>query len=134
MAFWSVYLVMRFGGTPGKLILGIRIVDKEGNYLALAPALFRISPGIIITVFHMLGYKLLIDNFPGFSGEPSFLEFGKAIDEYGGSPMKIAMYLGYFVYLDVAVVLFNEKKRAIHDYLASSYVVTKCSLLSAKAV
>ncbi len=36
----------------------------------------------------------------------------------------------WFGLLDLGVILFNKRKRAIHDFLAGSYVVTKNSYLN----
>jgi uncharacterized RDD family membrane protein YckC len=41
----------------------------------------------------------------------------------------IAMTMSYFYLIDVLFILFNKKKRAMHDYIAGSYVVTQESLL-----
>jgi len=50
----------------------------------------------------------------------------------GGIEYKILSILihaySYIMLADGLVLLFNKKKRAIHDYLAHSFVVTKESL------
>src|SRR3954463_227313 len=42
--FYSVYLVRRFGGTPGKLIVGIRIRKLDGEPVGYREAVFRFLP------------------------------------------------------------------------------------------
>ena len=58
----------------------------------------------------------------------SFIEIGRAMNQYGQPFTILAIILGLTVYVDVLAVLFNERKRAIHDFIAGSYVVTKDSL------
>lgn len=43
--FYDVYCTTRFGGTPGKLITGLRITDMEGYNLSVKKSLFRYTIG-----------------------------------------------------------------------------------------
>ena len=125
-----LYLVVHFGGTPGKLIVRLRIVDKLGNFLSWKAAIMRIIPCLIISLNSMLQMNSAVHNFPGFVGAPSFLEVGKALNEYGGIHTILATIFALFIYIDIGVILFNKKKRAIHDFIAGSYVITRKSYLS----
>ena len=125
--FWSIFLVTRFGGTPGKLLLGIRVVDKDGNNLSRFSALKRITFAIIVQIPHLIALKVTMDQFPGFNGEPSFLKMGEAMLTHGGEWPVIAKYIGFIFYIDVLAVVLNKKKRALHDFLAESFVVSKRS-------
>ncbi len=49
------------------------------------------------------------------------------MNEYGQPFAMVAMVLGLSVYADIGAVLFNRKKRALHDFIAGSYVITKKS-------
>ena len=129
---WTViflYLVVHFGGTPGKLIVRLRIVEKSGNFLSWKAAIMRIIPYIIISLNSNLQMHTVLHNFPGFVGTPSFFELGNALNEYGGIYNILATIFGLFIYVDVGTILFNKKKRAIHDFIAGSYVITKASYL-----
>ena len=132
MAIWSVFLVVRFGGTPGKLLLRMRIVDNGGDYLGWAAAIRRIIPGLIIAVLQHAQLYMVINNYPGFETPPSLLDIGMATNEYGGVFTMLARVSSFFIYIDVGTIIFNKKKRAIHDFLAGSYVITKPSYLAVK--
>ena len=126
-----LWLVVRFGGTPGKLIIGVRIVDAGGKFLSWGRAVRRIIfPSLIMTAISTLQMWVTIRAYPDSAPHSSFLEIGALMNEYG-QPFTmftiLTMVLGFSVYLDIGVVLFNRKKRAIHDFIAGSYVVTKKS-------
>ena len=71
-AIWYLWLVIQFGGTPGKLILGLRIVqadaetpvDARGAFMRSLPALLGQIPflGIIISLGAAIGSIITISN------------------------------------------------------------------------
>src|SRR5438046_279640 len=48
--FYSVYLVQRFGGTPGKLIVGVRIRKVSGEEVGYREAFLRYLPEFILSM------------------------------------------------------------------------------------
>jgi uncharacterized RDD family membrane protein YckC len=72
--FWS----SKFQGTPGKILLGLKIVDANGNKISYSTALIRYISTIISSLLLGIGYLLIV---------------------------------------------FDGKKQALHDKLASTYVI-----------
>ena len=130
-------MVVRLGATPGKLILSLRIVDKESRFLIWPAALKRISPYLVISVIIWLSFYYMFLTLSSLSEQPITLEvfnyMSVRILVFGNFSQKWHLYLSlllsFFVVADFSVILFSEKKRAIRDYLAGSYVVTKASYL-----
>jgi len=54
-----VYLDGIKGGTPGKLILGLRIVNEKGEYIGIPSALFRYIAKIISALILGIGYLMI---------------------------------------------------------------------------
>lgn len=51
------YLTANYGGSPGKILLGLKITDEKGKLLSLKRALFRTYIGYSVsTVFFGMGY------------------------------------------------------------------------------
>lgn len=50
---FNIFMIVRFGGSPGKLILKIRIVNEKGNYPTLKQALVRSSFEMLGAIFSM---------------------------------------------------------------------------------
>jgi len=58
---YNTYLTSRFGGTIGKLIVGLRVVDEKGEFLTDRRAFFRCTVGYFVSgLFFGLGYFWII--------------------------------------------------------------------------
>lgn len=126
-----MWCVMRFGGTPGKLIVGIRIVDAQGQYLNFKRALRReLVPNILLNVVYLMQMYKALSTYPESAPRETIIEIGTIINDYGQPFTQIATLLGFLVYLDIGMVLFSRKKQALHDLIAGSFVITKRSYLS----
>ena len=129
----TLFLVMRFGGTPGKLILKMRIVDRNGAYLRLRPALLRdfvnwLSIGAsLLLLLHVMSV-MPPNNIPG-----TMTQIGEALNQYGGWRSRADTGIALLGVADVLFVSCNRRKRAIHDFLAGSFVITKRSYDSVAA-
>jgi uncharacterized RDD family membrane protein YckC len=108
---FSVFLMVRYGGTVGKLVLRLRIVDNRGQYLSIIRSIIRLSPYILYTIVYTLSLNGVIT--------------GGNLSHTKGIYDAFDAIVGLIFFIDVIVILFNRKKRAIHDFLAGSYVVTK---------
>src|SRR5947209_4904207 len=53
--FYEVYLVRRYGGTPGKLVAGIRIVKTDETNLGYREAFLRSAPQLILGLAGSIG-------------------------------------------------------------------------------
>jgi uncharacterized RDD family membrane protein YckC len=129
---WTVlwmWFIVKFGATPGKMVIKARIINSKGEFLNWNKAFLRmLFPGIIISINSHLQQWQVINTAPTEVSINSFLEIGQAINQYGQPFSMLRTVLGLTIYIDVLVVLANKRKRAIHDFIAGSYVVTKDSL------
>jgi len=128
-----LFMVIGFAGTPGKMVLSIRIVNGDGCHLSVWRAFMRqVGSGYFIgSIISYLMMSSVVRSLP--LGERSQAELlNDALPIYGGIYWVIGEILHYYIFLDVGFVLFNKKKRAIHDYVAGSYVVTKESYKALK--
>jgi uncharacterized RDD family membrane protein YckC len=92
------------GGTPGKLVLKYRIINEEGNLLSMPKAFLRYSIYLPQTVILLLSKFVFVTPVP-------IMDFVDAI-------------FTIFIMVDVLFIVFNKKKRALHDYIAKTYVIT----------
>ena len=123
--FYSVYLVRRFGGTSGKLIVGIRIRKLDGEAVGYREAFLRyfpelifgllISVALIIILFHMTDteYQSL-----------SFLARGKRMNDLEPSWYGPLLWIQWaWIWGELIVLLTNQKRRVLHDFIAGTVVV-----------
>ena len=126
--FYSVYLVRRFGGTPGKLALGLRIRRNAD----LAPvgyreAFLRYLPDFALGILVAIG--LIFATFAITDSEYlslGFMNRSQRLTELAPSwfhPLQILQQI--WVWSEFAVLLTNRKRRAIHDFIAGTVVVVQ---------
>lgn len=125
---FQMFFVMKYGGTIGKLILNLRVINNKGYFLDFGSTFLRVMPYLIITIVNLFQINNVIQTMPTSITSYGIFETAQLIREYGGVYTFLYSLLSFFVFIDIGTVLFNDKKRAIHDYLAGSFVVTKMSL------
>jgi uncharacterized RDD family membrane protein YckC len=110
MYSYYIFFLVKFGGTPGKLVTKIRIVSPNGKYISIKQAILR---NLINFIFVSLNVAVNL-----------------IIYKTNTHNSTIIANLGVVIfYVDVLFVVFNKRKRAIHDLIADSYVVTNESRL-----
>lgn len=125
--FYEVYLVKRFGGTPGKLIVGIKIIKVDGSAIGYREAILRYLPGFIFSLLSSSG--LVIARFsisdadffavPAMQRTALVATLIPAWCRWGGIADQAWMWG------ELLVLLTNKKKRALHDYIAGTVVIIK---------
>jgi uncharacterized RDD family membrane protein YckC len=123
--FYFVYLVRRFGGTPGKLIVGVRIRKVDGDPVGYREALLRYLPEFILVL--SLSIAMLISVLHMSDAEYhalSFVERTRRMGELAPAWYKpLQMAQGIWVWGELLVLLSNRKRRALHDFIAGTVVV-----------
>jgi uncharacterized RDD family membrane protein YckC len=123
--FYNVCLVQRYGGTPGKLIVGIRIRRLNGEPVGYREPFLRYLPDFLFTILGWIGLISLALHRSG----PEFL----ALPLINRIILKTELLPPWYVPLqrlqaiwdlgELIVLLTNQKKRAIHDFIAGTVVV-----------
>ena len=123
-----LYMVVRHGATPGKFAIRARIIDVSGRFLPWHRAVLRDAVGFLWSVAHYVHLHRVVNLAPPFSHVPGFRDLWRAEVQYGGHAYQLLshVFIAFFV-LDIFVILTNPRRRAIHDFMAGSYVVTKDS-------
>jgi uncharacterized RDD family membrane protein YckC len=123
-AFYSIYFVGRWGQTIGKMALKIKVVALDGSEAGFERAFYRYSVDLAFSIistamtvhalFSITGaaydslsfdgkMKLLIDNTPSWSAAVDALSYA-------------------WIGSELVVLLFNKKRRALHDFIAGTVV------------
>lgn len=128
--FFQVVLVKIYGGTPGKLIMGIKIIQKNSDdvdwgaaFLRYAVQLFLIILGIYIMILSLN----LIDESTYIS--LGFMKRSEFMSSINPIPNKILLWSNsIWILLEIIVLLSNQRKRAVHDFIAGTVVVKSIHL------
>jgi uncharacterized RDD family membrane protein YckC len=123
--FYSVYLVRRFGGTPGKLIMGLRIRKVTGGPIGYREALLRCAPEFILGI--LMSIAVLPSLFQLTDAEYhalSFIERSQRLIQLApGWYRPVQLLLQIWIWSEFIVMLTNAKRRALHDFIAGTVVV-----------
>ena len=116
---YYVAMHVRYGQTIGKTIAKVKVLDvSEEGYLSIKQACLRdILPILLvpISIYIYIQFAFYNQTWEGLGESSWFLYFGFAM--FG------------WVLLEMISMLFNDKRRAIHDFIAGS-VVVKTNLTS----
>jgi uncharacterized RDD family membrane protein YckC len=123
--WFSVYLVVRYGGTPGKLLMKTKIVMLDGSPISRKAAFIRYAVMLFLSLLSSgaLAYAALqIPEEQYFS--LSYLQKSVLIVSKAPSWYKVVdISLQIWVYAEFFTVIFNKKRRAIHDFMAGTVVI-----------
>jgi uncharacterized RDD family membrane protein YckC len=126
-AMYNVFFNARFGGTPGKLAVGIRITKPDGSRIGWSEAWKRSAVDLvfasIVLVVEVWG---LTQVDPGRYASLGWMErtqlvMAQAPAWYGA----ISILQQVWHWSEVVVLQFNKRKRAIHDFIAGTVVIHK---------
>ena len=125
--FWSIYLLKRFGGTPGKLICGVIVIRKDGHHIDWREAFLRNIVDFPYAIYSSL-FSLWMTHTIGYDvyQNLSFMEFAEQMMEKAPTfhnLINVAFQLWFWG--ELIVLLFNKRKRAIHDFIAGTVVIQK---------
>jgi len=123
--FYEVCLVKIYGGTPGKLLMGIKIIQKNGDDVDWRAACYRYSVEFflaILGVYVMILTLNMIDDSTyismGFLKRSQFLSTINPI-----AYMVQSWASGLWVITGLIVLVSNTRKRSTHDFIAGTVVV-----------
>lgn len=121
---YEIYLHGRWGQTLGKRSQGIKVLSLDGTPITWKQAFLRSSVGLglgalstistLVALFRMTGQEFSSLNWVALSARQA--ELSPYIDE-----ITIASLIWFAS--EVVVLLFNRKKRALHDFIAGTVVV-----------
>ncbi|CAH1054591.1 RDD family protein [Paenibacillus pseudetheri] len=115
---FDVFMIVKFGGTPGKLVLKMKIVNQQGNIPTLKEALIRNIFRIISTIFSMIVGVSLYD----------LTVISTTLNLWAPLATDLSKILGLIMLVDYLFVAFTPRKRALHDMMAGTYVVDKSAI------
>src|SRR5262249_19187078 len=121
----SMYLVARFGGTPGKLLVGLRITELDGRPVTTRAAIIRHLPDLILYALITIAFCIPLlalsdDQYVAVAADlRERTRYLRANAPSWYRPVDII----YTVWGELLVLLTNRKRRALHDFLAGTVVI-----------
>ena len=123
--WFGVYLVKRFGGTPGKLLMKIKITKLDFSPVEYKEAVLRDIVNIVFATLLTISNIIIVLNMTDslyFSME--FFERGKYIlDSKSSWAGMVSVLFNIWIWSEFIVMLTNKKRRALHDFIAGTVVI-----------
>jgi uncharacterized RDD family membrane protein YckC len=129
-AIYTTTLHALYGATLGKMATGLQVRKLNFTPIGWMEAVKRNSVDYGFTILSLIGNISVLLIMPMEElHQSSVLELGKLIQSYQSPVYSLiqSMFTLWF-WGEVIVLLFNKKKRAIHDYIAGTVVVVEDSL------
>jgi uncharacterized RDD family membrane protein YckC len=122
---YTLFFHARWGQTLGKKAVNIRILKVSGEPISWREAFLRSSVDIVLNTVYTLGMLFALSHFPESAFAPlARTQWSKHLAQF--SPV----WLGWvnilrdiWFWSELVTLFFNEKKRALHDFLAGTVVV-----------
>jgi len=124
-AMYNVVFNARLGGTLGKLAVGIRITQPNGTPIGW-PEAWKRSAVDLIFAFLVLVVEVwaLVHVDPEKYVSLGWVDRTQLLRVYQPSWFRsVAILQQVWIWSEVVVLLFNERRRAIHDFIAGTVVV-----------
>ena len=126
---YSVYLVKRFGGTPGKRLLNLRICRTDGSAIGYREAILRESVqtvlGGVLTI-GMLMALLSVSSADYLSYE--LIERAEFLREHAPAWYGfVDNCYNVWLFSEYIVMLTNKRRRSLHDLIAGTVVIHEVS-------
>jgi uncharacterized RDD family membrane protein YckC len=123
--WFHVYLVERYGGTPGKILLKIRISMADGSRVTLKAAALRYVVPFALSA--LLSWAIVLSAL-GMTDDMyfslSYFERSRKLAELAPTwhgtvliALQVWLWSGFFT------LLCNKKRRAVHDFMAGTVVI-----------
>jgi uncharacterized RDD family membrane protein YckC len=114
-----------YGRTVGKYLLKIRVVRLDGTRIGWNEAVRRGSVDGLFGVVWLIGLvaamsQLPADTFRGQGWSTLYKSLAPLIPPYVSS---IIVLSGYWGWSEIATMLLNRQRRALHDFIGSTRVV-----------
>jgi uncharacterized RDD family membrane protein YckC len=124
--FLYVFMVVKYGGTPGKLLLGLRIAKLDGARVGIREAVLRYG---VLWVLSLTMSGMLINAALGIPNETytgfGYLERSAALSEQAPKLWIATLLMQVWVVGCLIAILANKKRRTLHDFIAGTVVVRK---------
>ncbi len=131
-AMYNVFFNARFGGTLGKLAVGIRITRPDGSRIGWAEAWKRSAVDLVFA-FIMLLVEVwgLTQVDPDRYVTLGWVERAQLVNEHAPAWFgSVGIFHQVWIWSEVVVLLFNARKRAIHDFIAGTVVIDRAFVRS----
>lgn len=124
---YSIFFNYKYGGTIGKLAVDIRITRPDGSPISIKEAFLRSSVDLVFAFFAIAAQIMALSMV-----DPEQYTSASFFDR---NMLMVSLFPVWYIYLtnssnawywsELIVLLFNKRRRALHDFIAGTIVIHK---------
>ncbi len=122
---YSIYFHGRYGQTLGKMVARVKVVQLNGTPISFRHALCRSSVDLFFSILAFAGQLVALFSVSNidYMNAPTWMARSELVQAALPSWDKPAFILGQvWAWSELVVLLFNSKRRALHDFIAGTIV------------
>jgi uncharacterized RDD family membrane protein YckC len=123
--WYNIYLPKKYGGSPGKLAVGIRIIRLDGQPIGWKEAILRNAVSLALTILSSLVMtSCLLKADDAIFRSLGWMQRSRYLMSLSPDFFTLNTWVtNIWVYGELIVLLTNKRKRAIHDFIAGTVIV-----------
>lgn len=120
-AVYHIWFHTRYGATPGKMAVGLKLMTADLQRVRLEHAARRSAPEIALAIVSAMVIMPIL--FANREAIPTmgFMAFAAMLGS--GSAKSVGTLSNLWIYSEWITMLFNPRRRAIHDFIGGTVVV-----------
>jgi uncharacterized RDD family membrane protein YckC len=121
---YHVYFHARWGQTLGKMAARVRVTAVDGSPIGFRQAFLRSAVDILLGGLYVAAYaSALLQIPPAEYASLTWFEQSRQLGELEGPWQWLSWVQGVWTISEVVTLLFNRRRRALHDFIASTVVI-----------
>ena len=121
---YQVYFHARWGQTLGKMAAHVRVTAVDGSPIGFRQAFLRSAVDILLGVLYVAAYAwALLQIPPAEYASLTWFEQTRRLGELEGPWQWLTWLQGVWTVSEVVTLLFNRRRRALHDFIAGTVVI-----------
>ena len=123
--WYTIYLPVRYGATPGKRVMGLTILNINGAAITYREAILKYLPMLGIAVFSVAiqCWSISLADADVYDGLP-FMKQANYLKSFYPFPLWVSVVIIYGYYgATIFLVFLNARKRSLSDLVAGTVVV-----------
>jgi uncharacterized RDD family membrane protein YckC len=130
--FYHIYLVSRFGATPGKMLVGLKIVIKDGRSIAVQNAVMRYAVAFAFYLFMAVPDLVALDLLDQHL-LPRTIWITEHVELFNININIPGTLFGLWYVPTTLLLLFHPQRRTLHDFIAGTVVIRKFQIPDSKS-
>ncbi len=126
-SIYTIYFHYKYGATLGKIVFGIKVTLPNGEAIRLKQAVLRSSVDIFFSILFLMA---TVNAMNGIDYEHYVTLAWEERNTYTllllpAWYIMVSSFEQVWIWSELLVLLFNKRKRAIHDFIAGTVVIKK---------